>query len=344
MDAIQQVKQRFGIIGNHPGLNHALEKTLRVAATEISVLVTGESGVGKENIPKIIHQYSARKHAKYIAVNCGAIPEGTIDSELFGHEKGAFTGATSTRSGYFEVADGGTIFLDEVGELPLPTQVRLLRVLENGEFFKVGSSKVQKTNVRIVAATNVKMAEAIQKNKFREDLYYRLSTVEIHIPPLRDRQEDIHLLFRKFAADFAEKYRMPPLRLNEDTQLVLTQYRWSGNIRQLRNIAEQMSVLEKDRIISTDTLRKYLPANASQLPALVDSKESKSDFASEREILYKVLFDMKSDLNDLKKLTLDLLEADEQPKFKERNQSLINKIYGDKEEEISQIGWKHSQW
>jgi len=336
MDTIQQVKQRFGIIGNHPGLNHALEKTLRVAATEISVLVTGESGVGKENIPKIIHQYSARKHAKYIAVNCGAIPEGTIDSELFGHEKGAFTGATSTRSGYFEVADGGTIFLDEVGELPLPTQVRLLRVLENGEFFKVGSSKVQKTNVRIVAATNVKMAEAIQKNKFREDLYYRLSTVEIHIPPLRDRQEDIHLLFRKFAADFAEKYRMPPLRLNEDTQLVLTQYRWSGNIRQLRNIAEQMSVLEKDRIISTDTLRKYLPANASQLPALVDSKESKSDFASEREILYKVLFDMKSDLNDLKKLTLDLLEADEQPKFKERNQSLINKIYGDKEEEISQ--------
>ena len=331
MDTIQQVKQRFGIIGNHPGLNHALEKTLRVAATEISVLVTGESGVGKENIPKIIHQYSARKHAKYIAVNCGAIPEGTIDSELFGHEKGAFTGATSTRSGYFEVADGGTIFLDEVGELPLPTQVRLLRVLENGEFFKVGSSKVQKTNVRIVAATNVKMAEAIQKNKFREDLYYRLSTVEIHIPPLRDRQEDIHLLFRKFAADFAEKYRMPPLRLNEDTQLVLR-----GNIRQLRNIAEQMSVLEKDRIISTDTLRKYLPTNASQLPALVDSKESKSDFASEREILYKVLFDMKSDLNDLKKLTLDLLEADEQPKFKERNQSLINKIYGDKEEEISQ--------
>ena len=336
MDTIQQVKQRFGIIGNHPGLNHALEKTLRVAATEISVLVTGESGVGKENIPKIIHQYSARKHAKYIAVNCGAIPEGTIDSELFGHEKGAFTGATSTRSGYFEVADGGTIFLDEVGELPLPTQVRLLRVLENGEFFKVGSSKVQKTNVRIVAATNVKMAEAIQKNKFREDLYYRLSTVEIHIPPLRDRQEDIHLLFRKFAADFAEKYRMPPLRLNEDTQLVLTQYRWSGNIRQLRNIAEQMSVLEKDRIISTDTLRKYLPANASQLPALVDSKESKSDFASEREILYKVLFDMKSDLNDLKKLTFDLLEADEQPKFKERNQSLINKIYGNKEEDISQ--------
>jgi transcriptional regulator with PAS, ATPase and Fis domain len=331
MDTIQQLKQRFGIIGNHTGLNHALEKALRVAATEISVLVTGESGVGKENIPRIIHQYSGRKHAKYIAVNCGAIPEGTIDSELFGHEKGAFTGATSTRSGYFEEADGGTIFLDEVGELPLPTQVRLLRVLENGEFFKVGSSKVQKTNVRIVAATNVKMTEAIQKNKFREDLYYRLSTVEIHIPPLRERKEDIHLLFRKFAADFSEKYRMPPLRLDENAQLLLSQHRWSGNIRQLRNVAEQMSVLEQDRIINSNKLRGYLPNTTSQLPALVDAEQSKSDFASEREILYKVLFDMKSDLNDLKKLTLDLLETEEQPQFKERNQSLINKIYGDKD-------------
>ena len=331
MDTIQQLKQRFGIIGNHTGLNHALEKALRVAATEISVLVTGESGVGKENIPRIIHQYSGRKHAKYIAVNCGAIPEGTIDSELFGHEKGAFTGATSTRSGYFEEADGGTIFLDEVGELPLPTQVRLLRVLENGEFFKVCSSKVQKTNVRIVAATNVKMTEAIQKNKFREDLYYRLSTVEIHIPPLRERKEDIHLLFRKFAADFAEKYRMPPLRLDENAQLLLSQHRWSGNIRQLRNVAEQMSVLEQDRIINSNKLRGYLPNTTSQLPALVDAEQSKSDFASEREILYKVLFDMKSDLNDLKKLTLDLLETEEQPQFKERNQSLINKIYGDKD-------------
>jgi transcriptional regulator with PAS, ATPase and Fis domain len=331
MDTIQHLKQRFGIIGNHTGLNHALEKALRVAATEISVLVTGESGVGKENIPRIIHQYSGRKHAKYIAVNCGAIPEGTIDSELFGHEKGAFTGATSTRSGYFEEADGGTIFLDEVGELPLPTQVRLLRVLENGEFFKVGSSKVQKTNVRIVAATNVKMTEAIQKNKFREDLYYRLSTVEIHIPPLRERKEDIHLLFRKFAADFAEKYRMPPLRLDENAQLLLSQHRWSGNIRQLRNVAEQMSVLEQDRIINSNKLRGYLPNTTSQLPALVDTEQSKSDFASEREILYKVLFDMKSDLNDLKKLTLDLLETEEQPQFKERNQSLINKIYGDKD-------------
>ena len=331
MDTIQHLKQRFGVIGNHTGLNHALEKALRVAATEISVLVIGESGVGKENIPRIIHQYSGRKHAKYIAVNCGAIPEGTIDSELFGHEKGAFTGATSARSGYFEEADGGTIFLDEVGELPLPTQVRLLRVLENGEFFKVGSSKVQKTNVRIVAATNVKMTEAIQKNKFREDLYYRLSTVEIHIPPLRERKEDIHLLFRKFAADFAEKYRMPPLRLDENAQLLLSQHRWSGNIRQLRNVAEQMSVLEQDRIINSNKLRGYLPNTTSQLPALVDAEQSKSDFASEREILYKVLFDMKSDLNDLKKLTLDLLETEEQPQFKERNQSLINKIYGDKD-------------
>ena len=328
MDTIQQVKQRFGIIGNHHGLNRALEKALRVAPTEISVLVTGESGVGKENIPRIIHQYSTRKHAKYIAVNCGAIPEGTIDSELFGHEKGAFTGATATRSGYFEVADGGTIFLDEVGELPLPTQVRLLRVLENGEFFKVGSSKVQKTNVRIVAATNVKMLEAIQKNKFREDLYYRLSTVEIHIPPLRERQEDIHLLFRKFAADFAEKYRMPTLRLDENAQHLLQQYRWSGNIRQLRNIAEQMSVLEKERIISADKIRQYLPQENTQLPALIENEKTKSDFASEREILYKVLFDMKSDLNDLKKLTLDLLEGGDTPHFKERNESLINKIYG----------------
>ncbi|MGC6423125.1 MAG: sigma-54 interaction domain-containing protein [Flavobacteriaceae bacterium] len=328
MDNIQQVKQRFGIIGNHPGLNRALEKALRVAATEISVLVTGESGVGKENIPKIIHQYSARKHAKYIAVNCGAIPEGTIDSELFGHEKGAFTGATSTRSGYFEEADGGTIFLDEVGELPLPTQVRLLRVLENGEFFKVGSSKVQKTNVRIVAATNVKMHEAIQKNKFREDLYYRLSTVEIHIPPLRDRKEDIHLLFRKFAADFAEKYRMPALRLDESAQQLLSQHRWSGNIRQLRNVAEQMSVLEKERMIDPEKLRNYLPSDKAQLPALIETEKAKSDFSSEREILYKVLFDMKSDINDLKQLTQDLLEAEDQPQFKEKNETLINKIFG----------------
>ncbi len=333
MENIQQVKQRFGIIGNHAGLNRALEKALRVAATEIAVLVTGESGVGKENIPKIIHQFSPRKHGKYIAVNCGAIPEGTIDSELFGHEKGAFTGATATRSGYFEVADGGTIFLDEVGELPLPTQVRLLRVLENGEFFKVGSSKVQKTNVRIVAATNVDMQEAIAKEKFREDLYYRLSTVEIAIPPLRERKEDIPLLFRKFAADFAEKYRMPPLRLDEHAQHALQQYRWSGNIRQLRNIAEQMSVLETEREIGPHVLRSYLPEQR-QLPSVVSKEKSGGgDFASEREILYKVLFDMRADLNDLKKLTHALIEEGSSAATMEKNQGLIDKIYGDETRE-----------
>ena len=335
MENIQQVKQRFGIIGNHAGLNRALEKALRVAATEIAVLVTGESGVGKENIPKIIHQFSPRKHGKYIAVNCGAIPEGTIDSELFGHEKGAFTGATASRSGYFEVADGGTIFLDEVGELPLPTQVRLLRVLENGEFFKVGSSKVQKTNVRIVAATNVDMQEAIAKEKFREDLYYRLSTVEIAIPALRDRKEDIPLLFRKFAADFAEKYRMPPLRLDEHAQHSLQQYRWSGNIRQLRNIAEQMSVLETEREIAPHVLRSYLPEQR-QLPSVVSKEKSGGgDFASEREILYKVLFDMRADLNDLKKLTHALIEEGSSAATMEKNQGLIDKIYGDETREAA---------
>lgn len=325
MDNLQAIKQRFGIIGVSEGLNRALAKALRVASTDISVLVTGESGVGKENIPKIIHQNSHRKHAKYIAVNCGAIPEGTIDSELFGHEKGAFTGATTTRNGYFEVADGGTIFLDEVGELPLATQVRLLRVLETGEFIKVGSSKVQKTNVRIVAATNVKMREAIQKNKFREDLYYRLSTVEIHLPALRDRKEDIPLLFRKFAADFAQKYRMPTLRLDEHAQQLLVQYHWNGNIRQLRNIAEQLSVLEQERLLSAAALRPYLPNMGSQLPALVESEKEKADFSSEREILYKVLFDMKSDLHDLKKLTLSLLN---QEISSEEKEGLIQKIYG----------------
>lgn len=325
MDNLQGIKQRFGIIGISQGLNRALEKALRVSSTDISVLVTGESGVGKENIPKIIHQNSHRKHAKYIAVNCGAIPEGTIDSELFGHEKGAFTGATSTRNGYFEVADGGTIFLDEVGELPLSTQVRLLRVLETGEFLKVGSSKIQTTNVRIVAATNVNMRDAIQKNKFREDLYYRLSTVEIHLPPLRNRKEDIPLLFRKFAADFAQKYRMPTLRLDEQAQELLVQYNWNGNIRQLRNVAEQISVLEQDRLLSANSLRPYLPNMGAQLPALVEGKKEQSDFASEREILYKVLFDMKSDLNDLKKLTLELMNQDISQEEKE---GLIQKIYG----------------
>ena len=325
MDNLQGIKQRFGIIGISQGLNRALEKALRVSSTDISVLVTGESGVGKENIPKIIHQNSHRKHAKYIAVNCGAIPEGTIDSELFGHEKGAFTGATSTRNGYFEVADGGTIFLDEVGELPLSTQVRLLRVLETGEFLKVGSSKTQTTNVRIVAATNVNMRDAIQKNKFREDLYYRLSTVEIHLPPLRNRKEDIPLLFRKFAADFAQKYRMPTLRLDEQAQELLVQYNWNGNIRQLRNVAEQISVLEQDRLLSANSLRPYLPNMGAQLPALIDGKKEQSDFASEREILYKVLFDMKNDLNDLKKLTLELINQDISTEEKE---GLIQKIYG----------------
>ena len=325
MDNLQAIKQRFGIIGISQGLNLALEKALRVSSTDISVLVTGESGVGKENIPKIIHQNSHRKHSKYIAVNCGAIPEGTIDSELFGHEKGAFTGATTARSGYFEVADGGTIFLDEVGELPLSTQVRLLRVLETGEFLKVGSSKTQNTNIRIVAATNVNMRDAIQKNKFREDLYYRLSTVEIHLPPLRNRKEDIPLLFRKFAADFAQKYRMPTLRLDEQAQQLLVQYNWNGNIRQLRNVAEQISVLEQDRLLSANRLRPYLPNIGAQLPALFDSKKDQSDFASEREILYKVLFDMKSDLNDLKKLTLELMNQDIS---KEEKEGLIQKIYG----------------
>jgi len=327
MESLQSVKQRFGIIGNHPGLNRALEKALRVSSTDISVLVIGESGVGKENIPKIIHQYSHRKHAKYIAVNCGAIPEGTIDSELFGHEKGAFTGATQTRSGYFEVADGGTIFLDEVGELPLTTQVRLLRVLESGEFIKVGASNVQKTNVRIVAATNVNMVEAIQKGKFREDLYYRLSTVEIELPPLRERKEDIPLLFRKFASDFAQKYHMPTLRLTEDSQKMMLNYRWNGNIRQLRNIAEQLSVLEKEREINATTLRSYLPDSGKNLPMLLNQEKKESDFATEREILYKVLFDMKNDLNDLKKLTLELLQDDNR-KVQEKNQGLIEKIYG----------------
>ena len=328
MDSLQLVKQRFGIIGNNLGLNRALEKSLGVSNTDISVLVIGESGVGKESIPKIIHQYSHRKHNKYIAVNCGAIPEGTIDSELFGHEKGAFTGASQTRAGYFEVADGGTIFLDEVGELPMQTQVRLLRILESGEFIKVGSSKVQKTDVRIVAATNVNISEAISKEKFREDLYYRLSTVEIGLPPLRERKEDIVLLFRKFASDFAQKYHMPPIKLDEQSQELLMNFRWSGNIRQLRNVAEQISVLEKEREINASCLSTYLPNRASQLPALVDKKNSKSDFGSEREILYKVLFDMKSDLNDLKKLTLDLIKNGSQSEINEKNQSLIEKIYG----------------
>jgi transcriptional regulator with PAS, ATPase and Fis domain len=334
MESVQVIKQRFGIIGNSPSLNRAIEKAIQVAPTDISVLVTGESGVGKESIPKIIHQLSHRKHNKYIAVNCGAIPEGTIDSELFGHEKGAFTGATQTRAGYFEVADGGTIFLDEVGELPLTTQVRLLRVLENGEFIKVGSSKVQKTNVRIVAATNVNMFEAIEKEKFREDLFYRLSTVDINLPPLRERQEDIHLLFRKFASDFALKYKMPTIKLSDNAIQILLKHRWAGNIRQLRNIAEQLSVLEQNRTISAETLRGYLPATAStNLPAVIKTSKSESDFSSEREILYKVLFDMKSDLNDLKKLTMELMKTGNVKDVEKNNESLIQKIYGNEDDE-----------
>ncbi len=347
MDSVQAIKQRFEIIGNDVKLNRAIEKAIQVAPTDISVLVTGESGVGKEAIPKIIHALSHRKHAKYIAVNCGAIPEGTIDSELFGHEKGAFTGATATRSGYFEVADGGTIFLDEVGELPLTTQVRLLRVLENGEFLKVGSSQVQKTDVRIVAATNVNMFEAIKKERFREDLYYRLSTVEINIPPLRERKDDIHLLFRKFASDFGQKYKMPTIRLEDDAVETLSKYHWPGNIRQLRNIAEQISVLEEQRSISFSTLNSYLPnAAGSNLPAVIKQERKESEFSNEREILYKVLFDMKGDLNDLKKLTLELLKNNDTDKVQEENENLIRKIYGkegdeedftEEEEQLSEL-------
>ena len=335
MESVQAIKQRFGIIGNDPILNRALEKALKVAPTEISVLVTGESGVGKESIPKITHQFSHRKHAKYIAVNCGAIPEGTIDSELFGHEKGAFTGATSERKGYFEVADGGTIFLDEVGELPLTTQVRLLRVLENGEFIKVGSSKVQKTNIRIVAATNMNMFDAIKNNKFREDLYYRLSTVEIKLPALRDRKDDIHILFRKFSSDFALKYKMPSIKLDKDALELLINYSWNGNIRQLKNVAEQISVLERERNIKKETLINYLPnSQNSNLPAIIKKDQDSSDFSNEREILYKVLFDMKNDLNDLKKLTMELMKNDNMSEFQKNNENLIQKIYDqDKEAE-----------
>ncbi|MDC0389182.1 sigma-54 dependent transcriptional regulator [Flavobacteriaceae bacterium] len=323
----QTIKQRFTIIGNDHFLNRAIEKAVRVSPTDISVLVTGESGVGKESFPKIIHQLSHRKHNRYIAVNCGAIPEGTIDSELFGHEKGAFTGANSSRKGYFEVADGGTIFLDEVGELPLTTQVRLLRVLENGEFIKVGSSEVHKTNVRIVAATNLNMDSAIQKGKFREDLFYRLSTVEIKVPPLRDRKEDIHLLFRKFASDFAKKYNMPTIRLDENAQKLLTMYSWNGNVRQLRNVAEQLSVLEEKRIVSVSLLQSYLPELSSNLPAVINKNKDSSDFSNEREILYKILFDMKKDLNDLKKITKHLKSEESSIDFKSEEKNTLEKLY-----------------
>ncbi len=305
---IQQVKLRFGIIGNNEELNRAIDIAMQVAPTDLSVLITGESGVGKENFPKIIHQFSNRKHGQYIAVNCGAIPEGTIDSELFGHEKGAFTGAIGERKGYFGEADGGTIFLDEVGELPLSTQARLLRVLESGEFIKVGSSRVEKTNVRIVAATNVRLQEAIAEGRFREDLYYRLSTVPIQIPPLRKREGDIVLLFRKFAADFAAKYRMPVIQLTEDAKRLLLAYSWPGNIRQLKNITEQISIIEPNREITAELLQKYIPdtRKAPLLPALTGAHAEKT-FESEREILYQVLFDMRKDVNELKRLVHEIM-------------------------------------
>ena len=303
---IQSIKQRFGIIGNDPNLNRAIEVAVQVAATDLTVFINGESGTGKDVFPQIIHQNSVRKHGPYFAINCGAIPEGTIDSELFGHEKGSFTGAYDTRKGYFEVADGGTLFLDEVGELPLATQARLLRVLENGEFIKVGSSKIQKTNVRVVAATNVDIPTAIEKGRFREDLYYRLNTVPIHIPPLRDRKDDIKMLFRKFASDFAEKYRIPAVQLTPEALAMLGNYRWDGNIRQLKNVTEQISIIEKERLITPEILLNYLPAQTA-LPAIFKD-ESKADSISERDILYKVLFDMKKDITELRK-TVDELTS-----------------------------------
>lgn len=306
---LQAIKQRFGIIGNSEGLDRALNIAVQVSPTDLSVLVTGESGVGKEVLPQIVHQYSKRKHNPYIAVNCGAIPEGTMDSELFGHVKGSFTGALSDRKGYFQYADSGTIFLDEIGELPMATQARLLRVLESGEFMKVGSSQAEKTNVRIVAATNVNLEEAVKQGKFREDLYYRLNTVPIMLPPLRNRQDDIHLLFRKFAVDFSEKYKMPPLRLTPDAVEMLKGYRWPGNIRQLKNITEQISIIETERSVDALTLSKYLPQATTLLPALTTpTKKSEKEFHTEREILYKVLFDMKKDMTELKKLVFDLME------------------------------------
>ena len=328
MTDLQSIKTRFGIIGNYPVLNRALQKAIQVAPTDISVLVMGESGVGKEFIPKIIHGESRRKHQPYIVVNCGAIPEGTIDSELFGHEKGAFTGATSTRKGYFEVADGGTIFLDEVGELPLQTQVRLLRVLESGEFMKVGSSQIQKTNVRIVAATNVNMLNAINDGRFREDLYYRLNTVQIDMPALRERKGDIHLLFRKFAIDFAEKYRMPEIVLTNDAINYLENYPFPGNVRQLRNLVEQMTVVEQDRTVNSVKLGEYIPMQ-TQLPAVIQKGGgmSSSDFNSEREIMYKILFDMRNDLNDLKSLTSELIKNRENSDFSHQEKNLINRVF-----------------
>lgn len=319
------IKQRFGIIGNSPNLNHAIQVAVQVAPTDMTVLITGESGSGKESFSKIIHQQSPRKHHQFIAINCGAIPEGTIDSELFGHEKGAFTGASDTRKGYFEVTNGGTIFLDEIGEMPMGTQARLLRVLENGEYIKVGSSKVLKTDVRVIAATNVNLIDAVSKGKFREDLYYRLNTVPIYVPPLRERGNDIDLLFRKFASDFSEKYHVKPVSLTDEAKQLWLKFRFPGNIRQLKNIVDQISVLEIDRMVTKEKLLKYLPSDpARNMPALM--KDESSDF-SEREILYKVLFDMKKDMNELKKLVLEVLKGDDNPsQIIEDHQELFHNI------------------
>ncbi|GAA4146461.1 sigma-54 dependent transcriptional regulator [Sphingobacterium kyonggiense] len=322
----QDIKNRFGIIGNSPLLNRAIDIARQVAPTDISVLIQGESGSGKEVFSHIIHQLSSRKHGQFIAVNCGAIPEGTIDSELFGHEKGSFTGAHEARKGYFEVVDGGTIFLDEVGELPLGTQARLLRVLESGEYIRVGSSKVQKTNVRVIAATNVEMFEAVKKGKFREDLYYRLNTVPLYIPPLRERKDDIYLLFRKFVVDFADKYRTPGIQLTEDAQELLRNYSWPGNVRQLKNIAEQIAVLEKERVVDVRILSQYIPKESgSNLPMAI--KDSSKENFSERDLLYKVLFDMKKDMVDLKKLVVELIQKGFNPGTIEQHSPYINQLY-----------------
>lgn len=335
---VQALKRRFQIIGNSPGLNRALEVAIQVAPTDISVLVTGESGTGKEIIPQVIHQLSARKHGNYVAVNCGAIPEGTIDSELFGHEKGAFTGASGSRKGYFEEADGGTIFLDEVAELPLQTQVRLLRVLETGEYMRVGSSKVIKTNVRVVAATNENMQKAIANNKFREDLLYRLSTVPIQLPPLRERKHDIHLLFRKFAIDFAEKYRMPAIRLEEDAIVELEKYTWPGNVRQLKNIVEQISVIENDREISKEELLSYLPKESySTLPTVVNKSTEENESFSDRELIYKFLFDMKRDMNELKKLVIEILNGNKDVHLTGAQKDILNSVYSENKTENEKL-------
>ena len=327
------MKRRFGIIGHSPRLDRAIDVACQVAPTDITVLITGESGTGKEVFPKIIHYLSARKHGPYIAVNCGAIPEGTIDSELFGHEKGAFTGAQDARKGYFEVVNGGTIFLDEVAELPTLTQVRLLRILETGEFIKVGSSKVLKTNVRVVAATNVNLQEAVASGRFREDLYYRLSTVPIEVPPLRERKDDIVMLFKKFSSDFSEKYRIPPLQLSEDAERQLENHRWSGNVRQLKNLAEQISVIEKDRYLTGDTIIRYLPdRQVNMLPVLFSDVNTKANSLSEREILYKLLFEMKRDITDMKKIIMQMLRDGQlSGDFREENAHLIEKLYEERD-------------